>query len=782
MKTKWLLGGLFVLFALASTSASAGNALLVKDGQPQAVIITAAEPPSLVKLAAVELQRYIEAISGARLPIETQDTSTYPYKIYVGESAATLRLGITADELKYGAFHVKSGPDYLVLLGDDLDFEPHGPWARNNGDRDRAAKEWDEMSGGTWGNPYGNLFRFYHRDTDVWFHDEGGSFNAVCWFLESLGVRWYMPGELGEVVPHLKSIPLPQVDETIRPDFAVRRWFGAYFAYAPETMLWERRLGMNSGYQVLGAGMHVHGMRLIHGRKEMQEAHPEYYAVYGGQRDTGFRGTGHACFTSDGLVQETVNFARAIFDNLDEPAVSLWPQDGFRQCQEGECLEMTASDNVWQFVDRVARELYKTHPDRWVTCGAYGSYRPAPDGVDQFSPNVLIFLSHPRPGLDDDENWETQQQLVESWVEKLGPGRLITNSNHLGEMMVSPRAYARDLQSKKGVFIGDWNEVRVARRDGTQHVYWRTPGLDHLHSYANARLLWDADLDIDALLDEYYTLFYGPASEQMKATWEFAEENYTRRGRSRFSLANKIQFLDMLLAAQAVAGDSIYGQRINAIINDLPPRPKLVQALEEETIARMRPNAPVVIGRDADSATVAENYTLVDLMTGDAVEIETRFNVTWDDDALVFDFHCDDPDMENLFISRDIWGGDSVAILLESPNHSYYQIEINPDGELFDADREYGRVAANWSSHAEVETERGPDFWRVVVRIPIVGEAEGALDPHNFVVGEKPAADNPWFFNVGRVRIRDFEKSGHSFSPTGSNYHDTQRFGRLEIH
>lgn len=762
-------------------TAATGAPKLVENGAPRAAIIVDAEAPPLVKLAAIELQQTIEAISGALLPIETDGDGGLPVRIYVGESAATRALGITSDGLQYGAFRAVSGPDWLALVGDDLRFEPRGPWAKSHRDRERAAQEWDELSGGTWGNPYGNLWRFYHRDTDVWYHDEGGSFNAVCWFLESLGVRWYMPGELGTVIPEMATIPLPHVDETVEPDFAVRRWFGAYFASSMENFLWERRMGMNSGYQVLGAGMHVHGMRLIHGREEMQQAHPEYFAVYGGQRDTGFRGTGHACFTSEGLVQESVNFGRAIFDQLDEPALSLWPQDGFRQCQEGDCAEMTASDNVWMFVDRVARELYKTHPDRWVTCGAYGAYRAPPEGIEKFSPNVLVFLSHPRPGLDDDKNWQPQQELVNAWVEKLGPGRLITNSNHLGERIVAPRSYARDLQSKKGVFIGDWNEVRVGRREGTPHVYWRTPGIDHLHSYINARYLWDADVNIEEELAEYYTYFYGPASAQMQAAWEFAEANYSRLGRSRLPLEKSLEFLDLIEIAREVAGDSIYGDRIQLIIDELPTRQQLVGAIEEERITRMRPNAPLVVAYDAVSPTASPEYTLVDIETGETVDIETRFSVTWDDNALVFDFTCHEPDMENLFVSTDIWGGDSVAVLLESPNHSYYQLEVNPDGALFDADREHGRVVANWSSHAEIETEKGDDFWRVVVRIPVVGEAEGALDPFNFVVGEKPAPDNPWYFNVGRVRIRDFEKSGHTFSPTGGNYHDTSKFGRLEV-
>jgi hypothetical protein len=69
--------------------------------------------------------------------------------------------------------------------------------------------------------------------------------NAVHDYLRGLGVRWFMPGELGEVVPKMASIPLPRAsgsrsretsddarnpnsdepgyvhDKTVRPDFAV---------------------------------------------------------------------------------------------------------------------------------------------------------------------------------------------------------------------------------------------------------------------------------------------------------------------------------------------------------------------------------------------------------------------------------------------------------------------------------------------------------------------------------------------------------------------------------
>lgn len=196
---------------------------------------------------------------------------------------------------------------------------------------------------------------------------EGGGLNAVYGFLHDLGVRWYMPGELGEVVPARTTIALPSADRTVHPDYRVRYWMGSNHGVTPwDDLIWERRIGMNAFHETLGVGMLAHGMRNVHGSEAMQQAHPEYYALYGNVRDTGFRGTGHACFASEGLLRETVAYARAVFDRFNEPSLQLSPQDGLRQCQCEQCRGLSPSDYVFGFLDRVAREVYQTHPDRII--------------------------------------------------------------------------------------------------------------------------------------------------------------------------------------------------------------------------------------------------------------------------------------------------------------------------------------------------------------------------------------------------------------------------------
>lgn len=146
-----------------------------------------------------------------------------------------------------------------------------------------------------------------------------------------------------------------------------------------------------------------------------------------------------------------------------------------------------------------------------------------------------------------------------------------------------------------------------------------------------------------------------------------------------------------------------------------------------------------------------------------------------------FDF---DPLYYRLPLSRqdmaraadDVYNGDYVALSLATPLHSYYHIEINPDGAVLD-----GNPNRGWKSLAEVSTERGADFWRVRLRIPVSDTKDFESDPLHRVAGEKPTAENPWYFNVARVRLAGKEREVQAFSPTGGAWHVPLKFGRLEI-
>jgi len=155
---------------------------IVQDGRPLAKIVIAAKANDNAKTASAELQKYVEKISGAKLPIVTDESSHNGILILVGpskltEQVANLQIpsGRTKD-LREEGFAIKTTVDRIVLAGNDE-------------------------------SPY------------------LGTRYSVSQFLHNLGVRWFMPGEVGEIVPAMTNITVEPVDITQRPDFPVRDWW-----------------------------------------------------------------------------------------------------------------------------------------------------------------------------------------------------------------------------------------------------------------------------------------------------------------------------------------------------------------------------------------------------------------------------------------------------------------------------------------------------------------------------------------------------------------------------
>ncbi|MCD6361496.1 MAG: hypothetical protein J7M38_11625, partial [Armatimonadetes bacterium] len=317
---------------------SVAAGFIVRDGQPRADIVISQTPSRTTRLAADELQQYLHKITGAELPIVTEPGEGFPVHMYVGKSPYTERLGVSDEGLPYGAFRMVSGDDWLVLIGDDTEFTPVEPWAHNHKDRPRVLQEWDEITGEHWGNPFLSLFRRYSPYMDLWSEDERGSFNAVNEFLRGLGARWYFPGELGEVLPSLRDVELPRVNRTVHPDFPVRHLYFYYNEFwtaternprGVEDVMWQCRLGLHDYAPVMGHSI-GHGTVMVHTREEVKQAHPEYFALWGGRRALYHHGGGGApCLSSEGLFEQNVKLVRALYDHYDEPMVSVAPADGY---------------------------------------------------------------------------------------------------------------------------------------------------------------------------------------------------------------------------------------------------------------------------------------------------------------------------------------------------------------------------------------------------------------------------------------------------------------------
>jgi hypothetical protein len=805
-------GILGAALVIAGAAAGArGEAWLVKDGRPQAEIVIAAPALPVVKLAADELQTNILKMTGALLPITSQPGQQVPVKVYVGRSPHTDALNVTDEGLQHGAFRMQSGTNWLALVGIDRRFEFKGPCLTNSGDKARVVAAWDKATGATWEYPYPQLWKSYNRTLDIWEQDERGSFNAVCAFLAMQGMRWYLPDALGEVVPKKATIDLPAVNKTVRPDFALRypyiygRRFGLAGASCDE-VLWQMRMGFDQAPDLIGIGYIAHGIPLVISRDEVKKAHPEYYALNNGVRQNGDRIK--ACLSSEGLFQENVKFIRAVFDIFDAPMMSVMPTDGFTAaCQCDLCKDkMTPergwmgqySNYVWDYVNRVAIEVYKTHPNKKIVGMAYTTYLLPPTKIQKFSPNLVVCMAQNRGDLSKSPAMrkafdEAQARYVE--LLPAGTKQFCTYDYYRhavpGKIWRSlpafyPHAVADDMRHLKDFSFGEYVEVH---REKGLNGYAATA----LNLYLTGRYWWDAGLDVNAVLDEYYTLFYGPARDEMKAFIEYSEANWRDMSQS----IEKIDRCFALLAeAQARApADSVYGQRIGLIADYLQP----MKALQAE-LAKGREGVPSIEAVVRDEKTITLDGKLDDafwrdvpscefkeLISGQSPPVRSSFKVAWAGDSLYLGIRCEEPDMKHLVVGAtknedtSVWNGDCIEIFLETQTHSYYQLSLSPSGALLDLDRKEG-LKTLWSSDAKVAARTGDDGWSLEVRIPVAGEMQGDIDPLNGVAGRKPDAKGPWFINICRQRVRGGVKAYSAFSPTGkSGFAQPMKFGQLDV-
>lgn len=801
-----------VVFALSRlASLASAQPFIVENGQPSAEIVIAEKPQRTVRLAAHDLQTYAAKMTGAHLPIVTTPTGN-AVKLFVGHSPAVDRLGITAKGLKWGAYRLVSGDDWLVFLGDDTEFVPRDPWPRNNAGIPAMQQQWQAQTGAFWKVPGATMWKDKEKvhasvglpDAaptpgkseyfEFWAYDEHGSFNAVSAFLQKLGVRWLMPGDLGEFVPELKSIALPILDETVHPDFEIRQ----FSIHGPsEWTRWGMRLGVRYPY-----GMNTaHGMSLL-GQPEIYKAHPEWFALYGGKRRFQPGSNNHFCYSNEELFHETLRLVRAQFDIFDFEGVSVMPPDAYTSiCQCPLCEGKnqpergnrgSLSNHVWDFVNRVAKEIAKTHPDKLIYCCAYGANSLVPTNIDKLEPNVQVVIVGGRRPKSGIEQQAEIRAFRESWLPKTDrPIQIYENYPLTSRGMYLPCFMAgtigNSINETKGTSRGE--EVWIS----PSKVLDGKAAFNAFQYYFTAKAYWGGTQhDVGGVLEEYCRLMYGPAGDTMRQFFDYCEINWQDMVSDKTKVDAALALFDS--AQTLVSESSREAKRLGLIdqyLRGLRSR-SLQLAQKRGVVPKLRlvgePEAIAIDGKLDEPfwQTINPGSTgrLREVQTGIDPSFATDIKVAWQGSNLYFAVRCSDQagQRPNITATKNgdpaIWYGDVVEFLIETNLHSYYQIAVNPAGVIVDYDRGADKSSwDSWSSLAEVATHIGDGYWTVEIRIPVT---EDENDPLHQVVGRKPSASLPWHINVCRQRVRDNGAEFSAFSPPGtSGFHHPLRFAHL---
>ena len=530
MKIQKLL--LFVLSAVAglclagSGSAAETNGRLVLTPENVRIVVARDAPDSVRRIAAVELGYLLGQVLETKIKVvETPEPDTV--SIFLGAAS-----GFDVEDFARDQFRVRIDATGVRIAGRD-GLEPRKAW--------------------TWE-------RAYERATLFGVYD----------FLErEVGMRFYFPGELGTIVPKAKRLVLPFVERTVRPRFAVRRY--GYMDGTFPSELKEKDGLMAQGDDMKTVNryrlrMETESIPCSHGQlhskfyRRFAKTHPEYFRMGKDGKRILTEAVSAPLWSKEHLCQSS-----AIWDVLYEDAkcyltggsaderqipsrhkgrtydwplgavgrkyYDVMPHDGFQPCCCTACsnnYDRTrtnyATELIWGRTAALANRLKAEGVKGCVTQMAYHPYGDVPK-VD-IPDNVLVMVAHSGPWTAEHPGSFNQGlALVRDWTKKLGhpvwmwtyPDKIFrTDFPDIPQM--SPHGWAKYYGTYAPYITGAFCESESDR--------WM---YNHLNYYVFSRVCWDADLDVDAVLDEYYRLMYGKGAPYVKRFFESLEKKWLTR-------------------------------------------------------------------------------------------------------------------------------------------------------------------------------------------------------------------------------------------------------------
>ena len=348
---------------------------------------------------------------------------------------------------------------------------------------------------------------------------------AASHFLETVGCRWFFDNALGTVIPTQKTIAVGALDLAEKPSFVSRSIWGPNW----QDRTWGRhnRLGGN-------------GMSTSHAWSQVSAGefgakHPEYFSMNG----AGERKPGLWLCTSNPDVQ------RIFIEKISEQvrgkgavSVSLSPPDGTSFCQCPECKKLddptylepssgrvVMSDRYLKFFSAVGAAVQKVNPEAILCFYAYSDYSAPPRHAERAPDNICVFMApirycryHSLNNALCEPRLRLRDQTLAGWakvVSKLGWREYNYNLAEGTVPFAKMSVVADDLPylAKNGC-IGANIECLA---------FWHIYGP---HTYLTARLLWNVNLDAQAVMDDFYEKFCGKAAPHVKAYWERMDKAY----------------------------------------------------------------------------------------------------------------------------------------------------------------------------------------------------------------------------------------------------------------
>ncbi|MGY5854195.1 MAG: DUF4838 domain-containing protein, partial [Candidatus Thorarchaeota archaeon] len=355
------------------------------------------------------------------------------------------------------------------------------------------------------------------------------------------------------------------------------------------------------------------------------------------------KGNSHQfCYTTDALIEQICQDARDFFDgkmgeNVDYKVHSLQgrsntfflvPFDVGGYCKCGNCKPLQdvgrgraatdfntgeSSDYVFSFVNAVAREVARTHPDRFIGTLAYEGYYWPPKSFEMERNVTMTPCMHTKFwGNGPQTTFKNEFGRYKEWVKLARDGKMGPMGMWNYDFDV-PRCATVYYAHKRGEY------VKMFLEDGIRHVF-HCGAPPMLEMYVTNQLYEKPGADINALVDDFFVNYFGPAARPMKEM-HLLLEDFTSNPRYRplalqgGYIHDWISLYEHFLTDEHLIKLRALMDRAKAMAPDQPYAPRL-QAWDKTMVMRYEEELPrhfadkAAAEREVPSANreVAENY------------------------------------------------------------------------------------------------------------------------------------------------------------------------------
>lgn len=724
--------------------------VIVSEGKAAKVVVRSGASAALTN-AAEDLIKSIHESTGVLL--EKAKTPGDGPAIMIGDSEEAAAAGLSGAKMPIEGFTIKTTANRVFIVGNDLPI---------------AGLAGTASEGSAWG------------------------VNDFC--ERFVGVRWYWPNDrptqsnatpqaIGTSIPKLKQLVIDPVWLSDAPVFRKRDNYPGGGPAIGNADIASHNRRMRS-VDTWPTRLRVHAPHDWSGL--FQQSRPEIFQ----RRSDGERDFSMLCYGNPKTLEtyleqiefqikpdSKVNPATQIVDGNN---ITVSPNDLSVACTCDDCKKLwnpdggqygTASLILGTFVQKLAVEVKKRWPEKTIIYLPYKNYTaaPAPETGVKFPRNVEVQIcgmpglaQYKEPGIN-----ESEQATIDAWIKISGRKILNWHYNCWPEDRSEaayhyPHVIQAHYRANRDKTIGSFINGEMN--------HWPR---QNISMYVWLKALWNPELNVDAVMDEYARRMFGAAAAEMrellrmqvdgweKSRWPGGQLSVAGIYENSYPRADVVKMESLLAASiEKTKDDALTTQRIEYVARPIraffAESRDFAEGTGRTTIdVEQVPEEPVIDGKLED-ACWQKNKPVFLIRALDKnnpkAKFPTQVQAVWSRQGVTFGFKMTEPDPTKL--ARDIgvegrdsalmWWNDNIEIFLdvEGKRTDHYQFIVNPNGAVWDGHRKDN----SWNAK-NIRTAGfvGADYWSLEVFIPYT----------SFNPVPRPNTGTIWYGNITRHRVGD---------------------------